>query len=77
MRAIRVDKHIPLPNRIGGSGRPARYPWKNMNVGDSFVFPKEVKRSTAQSLTYKTGKTNGRRFAIRTVAEGIRCWRLA
>ena len=74
---IRIDKDIPIPFRIRAGGRKAVYPWCNMDVGDSFVFPATTKKATASSLSYRTGKLSGKRFVIRTVAEGIRCWRLA
>lgn len=76
MEAIKIDKRVPIPHKVAGGGRKPRYPWNYMEVGDSFLFPKDVKRSTAQSLTYKN-KANGKQFAIRTMSEGIRCWRLA
>lgn len=33
---VQIDKDIPIPaNR---RGRPCKYPWKELEVGDSFVF---------------------------------------
>lgn len=77
MEAIKIEKHIPIPRLPHYGGRKPTYPWRSMDVGDSFVFPSRVKKSTALSLTYKTSKQNGKKFVVRSVSEGIRCWRLA
>ncbi len=74
---IRVEKNVPLPIRVRAGGRKATYPWDQMSPGDSFLFPATTKKATASSLSYRTGKLSGKRFVIRSVAEGIRCWRLA
>lgn len=76
MEQIKIEKNVPLPKRKLGNPRASRYPWDSMEVGDSFVFPTKVKRTTAMSLSYRTGKITGKRFAIRSVNEGIRVWRL-
>lgn len=75
--AIKIEKNVPLPIRVRRGGRKTLYPWDVMDVNDSFVFPKTTKKATASSLAYRTGKISGKKFAIRDVAEGIRCWRLA
>lgn len=33
-----IDNNVPLPEFVS-SGRPARYPFKTMSVGDSFHVP--------------------------------------
>jgi len=76
MEQIKIEKNVPMPKRKLGNPRTSRYPWDTMEVGDSFVFPNKVKRTTAMSLSYRTGKITGKRFAIRSVNEGIRVWRL-
>ena len=73
---IRVDKHVPLPPRAKGMGREPIYPWTKLGVGDSFAFPKKVKRATASALTYRTAKTKGLKLALRVMENGeIRVWR--
>lgn len=83
---IKVQHNIPVPPRATGGGRKSKYPWDKLDVviekegktfGDSFVFPKEVKKSTAQALSYRAGKMTGRKFIIRVLQEGIRCWRVS
>lgn len=72
---LKVEKNIPIPARTKTGGRKPLYPWGKMEVGDSFAFPKTTKKTTASSLAYRQGKMNHKKFAIRVMAEGIRCWR--
>jgi len=75
---IKIDKNVPIPRL----GRRPLYPWMEMEVGDSFVFPKRIKPSIANSMSYKTAKLlqkRGiqRRYVTRLIEDGvIRCWRL-
>ena len=74
----RIDKGIPLARQM----RPARrYPFAEMMPGDSFLVPREgdgFKRRARNATTYTFwwGRKNGRRFATRTSAEGLRIWLL-
>jgi len=69
-----VEKGIPL---VGdGRGRQKNYPFENMNVGDSFAFPKEIRVSVARAAHYH-GKSKGKMFTTRAVDGAYRCWRIA
>jgi hypothetical protein len=73
-----IEKGIEIPE--GTMGRPKKYPWHTMEVNDSFLVPlaehespkiKKVRASLhAISATHKPKK-----FAIRIVEGGVRCWR--
>jgi hypothetical protein len=85
--SIAIDKNIPAP--AGTRGRPARYPFADMEVGDSFAVPlagetwgkgtsdKAVSRLSNASNSF--GKRNNWKFVTRSrKAEGVvRCWRIA
>lgn len=70
-----IDKNIPLPP----IRRKNKYPWGNMNVGDSVFVPgKEVR---ILRPTYSTwGSRHGKRFVGQNLEEngvkGIRVWRI-
>lgn len=64
---IVIEKGIPIPNK---------FPFKDMEVGDSFLIPAGVARSTAQTAAIRYGKPLGKRFTIRKTPEGDRCWRV-
>jgi hypothetical protein len=76
---IRVRKGVPIP----GGGKNNRYPWDEMQVGDSFLFPRDFTPSRAAStIAARHHKSNGGRFQHRKIMSGsdkgrIGCWRVA
>jgi hypothetical protein len=64
-----VDKDIRAP--AGGY----KYPWDEMEVGDSFFAPVTVKMLSAAS--WHITKTRGWKFSVRREGEGARIWRIA
>jgi hypothetical protein len=75
MSEIVKDKNVPIPKRRGG-GRKCIYPWRSMEVGDSFHIPNTTTRQFAGRMTY-AAKTLGVRFTTRAVDGGVRVWRTA
>ena len=83
-----IEKDVPLPPRVGSVAR--RYPFRQMDVGDSFLIPSGTKSKRgkpmvlagvastasrfAREMSEETGGTV--RFACREVPEGIRVWRI-
>jgi hypothetical protein len=73
---IPIDKGIPLPalrksdpDRDWKKSGRYKYPWTEMEVGDSFLSPKRPCLSI-QSLM------DGRRYTQRKVNKGYRVWRI-
>lgn len=76
-----IESSIPMPPK---RGRPCRYPWPGMAVGDSVFFPgqkasnKQIPKGSgnacASSKSY--GHRNGKRFVARAVPGGCRIWRV-
>lgn len=70
---IKIETGVPMPTK--GRGAPRKYPWYEMNVGDSFLVPgKTHKRWHA---TAKAERLTGFKFSVRTVEGGVRVWRIA
>ena len=66
--AVKVDKHIPIP---------AKFPFKDMQVGDSFAVPPDVKRPAVTVAAMRFGRKHGMKFTVRQVADKtFRCWRI-
>lgn len=64
-----IEKNIPLPSR---------FPFANMQVGDSFLVPETAKRSTVSVAARRYGEKHGWRFSVRlTEDRKLRCWRVA
>jgi len=65
-----IEKNIPLPK---DKRRPSRYPWAELQAGDSvLIAPFHARVYRAASLY---AKRNGLKFICRTEGDGIRVWR--
>ena len=69
---MQIEKNIPLP---GDKLPHAKYPWDEMEVGDSF-FANAEPSSLRSCARYQAGK-KGHRYTIRKEGEGTRVWRTA
>lgn len=75
MTNIKIDKNIPIPpSKLGEGG--GKYPWSEMEVGDSFLWPSEKQQKQASALAVATGRRLNKRFATRKTPEGVRVWRV-
>lgn len=68
-----IESGIPIPpaqtrGRIG-----PKYPWNEMEIGDSFVYPKSIK--AARGVIYGAGKKSGKKFTARELNGQVRIWR--
>jgi len=78
-----IEKGIEMPARKGGSGRPGKYPFSDMEVGDSFAVPVdddqdvETRKQTVSNCARTWAKRNSleRTFSVREVGGVLRCWR--
>ena len=69
MSQISIDKKVPLP---------VRFPFADMEVGDSFAVPPEVNRPAINVAAMRYGRKHGMTFTVRLTADrSLRCWRTA
>jgi hypothetical protein len=73
---IKIEKGVGMP--VGtGRGRPKKYPFGEMEVGDSIFFPNEPKGSQSNpsmaSKNFSAGKDI--KFVSRAENGGVRIWR--
>ena len=79
-----IEKNVPIVNKTnGGGGRPPKYPWEQMEVGDSFYVPKPDKlknirdlRSNLLNASRVYVRRYGWQFTTSEEGEGIRIWRI-
>ena len=65
---MKVEKHIPIP---------MKYPFDQMELGDSFLIPQTVKRQTVSIAALRYGNKHGMKFTTRKMSDGsYRCWRI-
>ena len=67
---MEIEKGVPIPENSGNK----KYPWKELEVGDSF-FTSESAQTVAGSASHASKRTN-RKFICRSVDGGTRVWRV-
>lgn len=78
----KVERNVPLPDpMLLGGGAPRKYPWLEMEVGDSFFVPCDAESIGRISVRLRSAAAknltlNGRKFAGRRFADGVRVWRV-
>ncbi len=85
MSDVKVDKGVPVPD-ARAPGRPGKYPWEKMEVGDSFFVAgcRSSKSSrgsgTILNLSVPRARYPDRKWVSRKVVEGgvtgVRVWRV-
>src|SRR6185369_1499740 len=76
-KSIPIDKGIPVAKIAYGLNREFKYPWRDMEIGDSFLFPGTISSSTAASNARDAGRRLDMKFSTRWTPAGFRCWRVA
>ena len=67
---FKVEKNIEMPFK------QILYPWKEMEVGDSFKFPIENLANIRGAASYRQ-RTYHEKYTVRTINENTGCcWRL-
>jgi hypothetical protein len=71
---FKIEKGIPIPPDPRGRTEGSKYPFLQMEVGDSVYLP--GKKSVGSILKYARSKKPELRFTTRTDGQGIRVWRI-
>ena len=72
---MKIEQGIPVPAPKRGRGREPRYPFADMQPGDSF-FAADIKAGSLQHAASRATKAMGWRFTTRQLDGGARCWRV-
>lgn len=74
-----IEKGVPLPDPMPRGGRPPKYPFGKMEVGDSILVDgsgASQDKCSAYSSAISYGRRNGKKFSGRLIAPGtVRIWR--
>lgn len=68
---MKIDKGYAIISR-----NKLEYPFKRMDVSDSFLVPQGVTRNRVKSAASYWARKLGYRFSIRVTQDGIRVWRV-
>jgi hypothetical protein len=67
------DEHA-IPAARQHNGRREKYPWSQLDIGQSFFVKGGVLRSMSSTASH-AGRRNGKKFIARDAEGGIRVWR--
>lgn len=73
MTDFKIDKDVPI---ISSDTVKLRWPFGEMEVGDSFLIPEDIKPRVISAASYY-GLRHKKKFSIRKTTDGYRCWRIA
>lgn len=66
---MKIESGIPIP---------ASFPFAQMQVGDSFQVPDDIKRTAVNVAAKRWGDKHAAKFTVRSMPDRtIRCWRIA
>ena len=71
-----IEKGIPMIAKA--TGRATKFPFNKMEVGDSFlVLRDQIKSEGAFRVSARSyGVHHNKKFSVRKVENGFRCWRI-
>lgn len=72
---MRIERGVPIPAPVRGRGRRSRYPFDDMQPGDSFEAA-GAKAGSLQQAARRVAMRTGWRFTTRQTETGARCWRV-
>lgn len=64
---MQIEKNVPLPTK---------YPWEDLEVGDSVLIDEERVYNNARYSAYYHGKKTNKKFICRKEGTGGRVWRV-
>jgi hypothetical protein len=78
---VQIEKNIPIPEP---KKRKTKYPFQQMEVGDSFFYPLKEECNTAllqmklnnAACTYCRKNNEGKKFKTTQLKSGVRVWRI-
>ena len=69
-----IEKNVPLPEK----NIRWKYPFDQMEVGDSFAVPEGINRTRVSVAAMRYGREHKMKFTVRQMPDrSLRCWRIA
>lgn len=72
---MEIEKNVRIP--LSGRGRPKKYDFSDMDVGDSVLIRGEDTSGRAYLAANQYGRRTGKKFTGRSMDGGVRIWRVA
>ncbi len=71
---FKIEDGYAIPAARQPRTRRAKYPWAELEVGQSFFVEGGLLRSMSSTASH-AGRRSGRKFIVRTADGGVRVWR--
>jgi len=81
-----IEKDVPIPDKRWSPPRRARFPFRSLNVGESFLITNEYIEDNYADMTHGEqrirgvaatfSRTNDVSLSVRRTKEGFRVWRI-
>lgn len=71
--SFKIEKGVPAPGRHHLN----KYPFGEMDAGDSFLVNGGGKEENIINAAYQYGKVHNKKFSCRRTPDGMRIWRVA
>jgi hypothetical protein len=72
--SFEIENEHAIPAARQHNGRREKYPWSQLDVGQSFFVKGGALRSMSSTASH-AGRRNGKKFIARDAEGGIRVWR--
>jgi hypothetical protein len=77
---FKIEKGIPIPEPHKRNGYKSKYPFSQLEPGDSFLVPTNKEqthnvRNRVSAASHHYAAKHGWKFSIRVMVDGIRVWR--
>jgi len=66
-----IEKNVPIP-----PPGQTKYPWAEMEVGDSFLVPADKGNSAKTAASHFIRRNPGKKFLSRAEGDELRIWRV-
>lgn len=74
MSKYKITKDVPIPTTAHSGRQATKYPFPDMEIGDSFFANIPSQKLSSAAINY--GKRYGMRFTVRKEGDGSRVWRI-
>lgn len=72
---FKIENDFAIPAERQPRTRRSKYPWAELEVGQSFLVEGALLRSMSSTASH-AGRRSKKKFLVRTAEGGVRIWRL-
>lgn len=74
---MQIERNVPIPAPMRGGVSRAQYPFGQLAVGESVLYPcvETAARAKARKAAYQRAQYLGWKITVRSLVDGVRVWR--